>query len=152
MLSARCGADRLASWAGWRFTLTIRLADYRRRAVIDWVQLDVELSRTTQALHVKRRIDAALGSNVHVELVEDEKTQTAKNSGRRFLVRSTGAEPRRPAAGGRSADRSLRAGPGDQDQRDRNKRRLHAEGSLARCPYTDARRAAQAPPTDCGSV
>ncbi|MCW7546273.1 hypothetical protein N7I30_21100 [Aurantimonas litoralis] len=65
-----------------RYTLVpdVNLEAFRRKAVIDWVDLGFWLERETQAIHVKRWIDASLGMNCFSELVpldvEDERSQT----------------------------------------------------------------------------
>ncbi|MEH6721636.1 MAG: hypothetical protein V7704_22415 [Aurantimonas endophytica] len=58
----------------------IDLSAFHRKAVIDWVDLGFWLERETQAIHIKRWLDAALHTNCFTKLVplndEDERRQT----------------------------------------------------------------------------
>lgn len=65
-----------------RYTLVpdVDLEAFHRKAVIDWVDLGFWLERETQAIHVKRWVDAVLHTDCFTKLVplndEDERRQT----------------------------------------------------------------------------
>lgn len=67
-----------------RYTLVpdVDLEAFHRKAVIDWVDLKFWLERKTQAIHVKRVIDTALGTNCYTVLL----AENDEEDGRLFSV------------------------------------------------------------------
>ncbi|MBC6715536.1 hypothetical protein H9Q09_04930 [Aurantimonas sp. DM33-3] len=65
----------------------ISLQSFRRQAVIDWLDVGVILPAPSQAIHVKRMVDAALGGNCYVELLHESDAEGETRTGKAFAVR-----------------------------------------------------------------